>query len=271
MTFRVARTNQYNQDLGLFHSTNGNHLESPKEGSSIDHQPDEGVSDLVVDRIGDNLPQSTEKSRILVIPVGARHKCQQAGGGSGSLTVVSEPGFSDLIIRIAIIVSNILFFRIETKTESKFRLESPPHTAAPHRAHEHARYMRAGRAWMGAAPRYHREMVRRCWPGRTRCLALLVARDTTSGRALATKLGPLPQAMAALNSAQAARFLFAGRSLCGVRGRAMEVLVDVARAALRCVAFRAMVRALPLRFSWWRRRRRRPPLRRRSGEFSAMS
>ncbi|KZV33241.1 hypothetical protein F511_42436 [Dorcoceras hygrometricum] len=40
-------------------------------------QPDEGVSDLVVDRIGDNLPQSIEKSRILVIPVGARHKCQQ--------------------------------------------------------------------------------------------------------------------------------------------------------------------------------------------------
>ncbi|KZV31873.1 hypothetical protein F511_42056 [Dorcoceras hygrometricum] len=39
--------------------------------------PDEGVSVLVVDRIGDNLPQSTEKSRILVIPVGARHKCQQ--------------------------------------------------------------------------------------------------------------------------------------------------------------------------------------------------
>ncbi|KZV42830.1 mucin-2-like [Dorcoceras hygrometricum] len=33
-------------------------------------QPDEGVSDLVVDRIGDNLPQSTEKSRIIVIPVG---------------------------------------------------------------------------------------------------------------------------------------------------------------------------------------------------------
>ncbi|KZV15910.1 hypothetical protein F511_24433 [Dorcoceras hygrometricum] len=40
-------------------------------------QPDEGVLVLVVDRIGDNLPQSTEKSRILVIPVGARHKCQQ--------------------------------------------------------------------------------------------------------------------------------------------------------------------------------------------------
>ncbi|KZV37613.1 putative trehalase [Dorcoceras hygrometricum] len=32
------KTNQYNQDLGLVHSTNGNHLESPKEGSSIDHQ-----------------------------------------------------------------------------------------------------------------------------------------------------------------------------------------------------------------------------------------
>ncbi|KZV38360.1 hypothetical protein F511_16027 [Dorcoceras hygrometricum] len=32
------KTNQYNQDLGLFHSTNGNHLKSPNEGSSIDHQ-----------------------------------------------------------------------------------------------------------------------------------------------------------------------------------------------------------------------------------------
>ncbi|KZV15568.1 ABC transporter G family member 28-like [Dorcoceras hygrometricum] len=31
MTFRVVRTNQYNQDLGLIHSTNDNHLESPKE------------------------------------------------------------------------------------------------------------------------------------------------------------------------------------------------------------------------------------------------
>ncbi|KZV31165.1 hypothetical protein F511_16489 [Dorcoceras hygrometricum] len=38
MTFRVVRTNQYNQDLGLIHSTNGNHMESPNEGSSIDHQ-----------------------------------------------------------------------------------------------------------------------------------------------------------------------------------------------------------------------------------------
>ncbi|KZV42878.1 hypothetical protein F511_17482 [Dorcoceras hygrometricum] len=32
------KTNQYNQDLGLIHSTNVNHLESPNEGSSIDHQ-----------------------------------------------------------------------------------------------------------------------------------------------------------------------------------------------------------------------------------------
>ncbi|KZV50692.1 hypothetical protein F511_25561 [Dorcoceras hygrometricum] len=38
MTFRVVRTNQYNQDLGLINSTNGNHLESPNEGNSIDHQ-----------------------------------------------------------------------------------------------------------------------------------------------------------------------------------------------------------------------------------------
>ncbi|KZV22911.1 hypothetical protein F511_29832 [Dorcoceras hygrometricum] len=32
------KTNQYNQDLGLIHSTNGNHLESPNEGSLIDHE-----------------------------------------------------------------------------------------------------------------------------------------------------------------------------------------------------------------------------------------
>ncbi|KZV34302.1 hypothetical protein F511_27572 [Dorcoceras hygrometricum] len=37
MTFRVMRANLYNQDLGLIHSTNGNHLESSNEGSSIDH------------------------------------------------------------------------------------------------------------------------------------------------------------------------------------------------------------------------------------------
>ncbi|KZV27306.1 hypothetical protein F511_17210 [Dorcoceras hygrometricum] len=35
---RKRRDNQYNQDLGLIHSTNGNHLESPNEGSSIDYQ-----------------------------------------------------------------------------------------------------------------------------------------------------------------------------------------------------------------------------------------
>ncbi|KZV47935.1 far upstream element-binding protein 2-like [Dorcoceras hygrometricum] len=44
-------------------------------------QPDEGISVLVVDRIGDYLPQSTEKSRVLVIPVGARHKFQQGNPG----------------------------------------------------------------------------------------------------------------------------------------------------------------------------------------------
>ncbi|KZV24083.1 cation/H(+) antiporter 15-like [Dorcoceras hygrometricum] len=33
MKFREDWTNQYNQDLGLIHSTNGNHLESPNEGS----------------------------------------------------------------------------------------------------------------------------------------------------------------------------------------------------------------------------------------------
>ncbi|KZV29280.1 acyl-CoA dehydrogenase-related protein [Dorcoceras hygrometricum] len=43
MTFRVVRTNQYNQDLGLIHSINGNHLESPNEDSLIDHQSTRSV------------------------------------------------------------------------------------------------------------------------------------------------------------------------------------------------------------------------------------
>ncbi|KZV55778.1 hypothetical protein F511_12261 [Dorcoceras hygrometricum] len=59
--------------------TQSRHLMTPTESNSsvLLVQPDEGVSVLVVDRIGDYLPQSTEKSRVLVIPVGARHKCQQ--------------------------------------------------------------------------------------------------------------------------------------------------------------------------------------------------
>ncbi|KZV27638.1 hypothetical protein F511_42830 [Dorcoceras hygrometricum] len=57
-------------------------------------QPNEGVSDLVMDRIGDNLPQSTEKSWIIVIPVGARHKCQQVPGRTivHTLAHVSDEG-----------------------------------------------------------------------------------------------------------------------------------------------------------------------------------
>ncbi|KZV44606.1 hypothetical protein F511_41931 [Dorcoceras hygrometricum] len=34
----IPPPNDRNQDLGLIHSTNGNHLESSNEGSSIDHQ-----------------------------------------------------------------------------------------------------------------------------------------------------------------------------------------------------------------------------------------
>ncbi|KZV13769.1 hypothetical protein F511_45067 [Dorcoceras hygrometricum] len=47
-------------------------------------QPDEGVSVLVVDRIGDYLPESTEKSRVLVIPIKIRliysHATAACGG-----------------------------------------------------------------------------------------------------------------------------------------------------------------------------------------------
>ncbi|KZV37813.1 hypothetical protein F511_30326 [Dorcoceras hygrometricum] len=44
------KTNQYNQDLGLIHSTNGNHLERPNEGSSIDHQTTVDIANPVHDQ-----------------------------------------------------------------------------------------------------------------------------------------------------------------------------------------------------------------------------
>ncbi|KZV24048.1 hypothetical protein F511_42781 [Dorcoceras hygrometricum] len=52
----VTRTNQYNQDLELIHSTNGNHLEILNEGTSIDHQilagftTEEAEADTVADQ-----------------------------------------------------------------------------------------------------------------------------------------------------------------------------------------------------------------------------
>ncbi|KZV52037.1 hypothetical protein F511_42133 [Dorcoceras hygrometricum] len=95
-----------------------------------------------MDRIGDYLPQSTDKSRVLVIPVGARHKCQQD----------RKP-------------------KVEKQTP-----DAAVCGGAPTRARE-ARDLRAGRAREGAAARtcapyaqpdlVHllRELVGRCvWP-----------------------------------------------------------------------------------------------------------
>ncbi|KZV39882.1 hypothetical protein F511_06468 [Dorcoceras hygrometricum] len=91
-------------------------------------QPNEGVSVLVMDRIGDNLPQSTEKSRILVIPVGARHKCQQG-----------------------IVLNALCMTIIELSKGQKFwhNHRPPPRAAAPLIvARMSARDLRAGRASM---------------------------------------------------------------------------------------------------------------------------
>ncbi|KZV57173.1 hypothetical protein F511_13408 [Dorcoceras hygrometricum] len=65
MTFRVVRTNQYNQDLGIIHSTNGNHLESPNEGSSIYHQVKLQLAELVEHqkRIGNDKKGERGQSR----------------------------------------------------------------------------------------------------------------------------------------------------------------------------------------------------------------
>ncbi|KZV38348.1 hypothetical protein F511_27838 [Dorcoceras hygrometricum] len=73
------KTNQYNQDLGLIHSTNGNHLESPNEGSSIDHQP--ALEGLTRSARTDS-PQKTDRSKSDQLTAAA---AGEAGGGGGFL------------------------------------------------------------------------------------------------------------------------------------------------------------------------------------------
>ncbi|KZV13691.1 hypothetical protein F511_45144 [Dorcoceras hygrometricum] len=93
-------------------------------------QADEGVSFLVVDRIGDiyrNLPRTAD---VIVTTIGARHKCQQ------------ESKRRNFIVTSA---------------------TAPPRMAAPHlhrRAHECARRLRAGRAWRAARRRACRVLGR---------------------------------------------------------------------------------------------------------------
>ncbi|KZV30157.1 hypothetical protein F511_16044 [Dorcoceras hygrometricum] len=105
-------------------------------------QPDEGVLVLVVDRIGDYLPQSTEKSRVLLIPVGARHKCQQENENRES---TNGP---------------------------------PPHAAAPsYHAHERARHARRSRKGGERWPQLH---VRRR-AGRAQAVARVAGRRWRMG------------------------------------------------------------------------------------------
>ncbi|KZV42500.1 hypothetical protein F511_20953 [Dorcoceras hygrometricum] len=90
-------------------------------------QPDEGVSVLVVDRIGDYLPQSTEKSRVLVISVGARHKCQQAPWpdvGTHWLRIVGR----GMLQRLA-------FMRCASHVDARWRAIAPRLVAAVRKIH----------------------------------------------------------------------------------------------------------------------------------------
>ncbi|KZV51127.1 11-beta-hydroxysteroid dehydrogenase 1B-like [Dorcoceras hygrometricum] len=100
-------------------------------------QPDEGVSVLVVDRIGDNLPQSTEKSRILVIPVGARHKCQQGitdSACNNQLVVVSVQygPFNPYIPIRSTIIDSIGYPRMSASGESSTTMHQLLHASGSH-------------------------------------------------------------------------------------------------------------------------------------------
>ncbi|KZV39646.1 hypothetical protein F511_27178 [Dorcoceras hygrometricum] len=221
-------------------------------------QPDEGVSDLVVDRIGNNLPQSTEKNRIIVIPVGARHKCQQ--GNPLKRPISRRP-----------------------RTSSHVDRPAPPHTAPPQQAplrvlaalssrerpREIAPLLDAGRptlrhGWVNCVH----------WMREDRPCKARLSRDA-AGRLAPPRawIGDGPGAAScelsctAVSASMIARWSMppaAGREV--LREVAARCCAQCALAARRC----ARRRALPPQSSWWWRRRR-PPLRRCSGEFPAMS
>ncbi|KZV40443.1 hypothetical protein F511_37469 [Dorcoceras hygrometricum] len=83
-----------NQDLGLIHSTNGNHLESPNEGSSIDHQffeMKEYVSSIFyllkapLHFVGHRCHHIASSLKLVVPPLLKRHQLLRADIGRGFL------------------------------------------------------------------------------------------------------------------------------------------------------------------------------------------
>ncbi|KZV42284.1 hypothetical protein F511_38735 [Dorcoceras hygrometricum] len=206
-------------------------------------QPDKGVSVLVMDRIGDYLPQSTEKSRVLVIPVGARHKCQQG-------------------IRFERPISNQLLGRN--------RRGAVAHGCAPPCARTramHARRPRMAGDTLHASSHAGRT-TRAWWPNkRAHTDGRIVGRSqrkslrrwssiTGDARRRFTRGRP---AAAASMIARWSTLPAAGREV--LREVAARCCAQCALAARRC----ARRRALSPRSSWWWRRRR-PPLRRVSGD-----
>ncbi|KZV55635.1 hypothetical protein F511_27315 [Dorcoceras hygrometricum] len=81
------KTNQYNQDLGLIHSTNGNHLKSPNEGSSIDHQVTINLHAQNITMFPTNETCGLDRGWRVVGPL--ENPCDLAGGSRAGL-----PGYS---------------------------------------------------------------------------------------------------------------------------------------------------------------------------------
>ncbi|KZV13644.1 hypothetical protein F511_45194 [Dorcoceras hygrometricum] len=202
-------------------------------------QPDEGVSDLVVDRIGDNLPQSTEKSRIIVITVGDRHKCQQDRKNENRGKTTGPPP------RLAALAA--VRFRVHVARRLAHRLRMVAEALAVPRARRCA----VGSVLVDASS----------MAGRT--IAHMLAHVSDGGRASAPRdcdAGVAPPRATMGEAVRRETPLLAGDGAHSLR---------VLHAA-RCARLRAASRAAAA-FSWWRRRRRRPPLRRCSGESPVMS
>ncbi|KZV54164.1 hypothetical protein F511_35995 [Dorcoceras hygrometricum] len=146
-------------------------------------QADEEVSFLVVDRIGDIYRNLPRRADVIVTTVGARHKCQQGSGFEHPmyvdncyccfvlivsrlyiLWVVDRIGdiYRNLPRRADVIVTTVGARHKCQQDRDENGIKIPAGIRRRPTTRMNARYMRAGRAWMGAASRYRREMSARC-------------------------------------------------------------------------------------------------------------